>query len=136
MFHFTLSCGTSEAEATNYYLDCTRHHISLMSGEAGARYARDCTTGTRLLICTQALSLNRHQAYNRAPTEQRALLQDLSLLPRPHTRPSRRLKSVCDDRNHVAWDDRRVDGGESSYVLIWLQAYPALAIVPVDLSTP
>ena len=33
-------------------------------------------------------------------------------------------------------DNWRVDGGESVYILIWHQAYPALAIVPIDLSTP
>ncbi|CAK0778763.1 hypothetical protein CVIRNUC_004644 [Coccomyxa viridis] len=71
VFHFTLSCGTSEAEATNYYLD-SPDTTFVDIWRRWCQYARDCTL-------------------------------DLRMLPRPDSRPSQWLQSVCDDRNHIAW---------------------------------
>lgn len=42
VFHFTLSCGTSEAEATNFYLD-SPDTTFVDIWRRWCQYARDCT---------------------------------------------------------------------------------------------
>jgi hypothetical protein len=42
IFHFTLSCGTSEAEATNFYLEAPNTTF-VDIWQSWCRYARECT---------------------------------------------------------------------------------------------
>ena len=100
VFHFTLSCGTSEAEATNFYLD-SPDTTFVDIWRRWCRYARESQRCDpfQMYVCTYLISTGSQSSHH----SQHAPTQDLSLLPRPHTTSHQRPNLVADDRNHVAW---------------------------------